>query len=57
MYAIRSYYDSNDIAEVCKANGVRDAEVIESIINSAKSDLRQVERLIHKYMKALKQVA
>jgi len=49
--------DSNDIAEVCKANGVRDAEVIESIINSAKSDLRQVERLIHKYMKALKQVA
>lgn len=42
---------ANDIAAVCRANGVEDNTTIQTIIRDAKSDLRQVARLIHKLTK------
>lgn len=40
-----------DITAVAKANGIEDAKTIENIVKDADSDLRRVERLVHKHHK------
>ena len=42
---------ATDIGVVCKANGITDTSRIQVIIRDAKSDLRQVARIIHKIKK------
>lgn len=37
-----------EVAEICKANGVSDAQIIHSIYNEYEGDLRRVERGVHK---------
>lgn len=40
-----------DIKAICQANGITDAQLINSIYNTCELDLRKVERLVHAHLK------
>jgi DNA transposition AAA+ family ATPase len=42
---------AKDVREVCRVNGVVDSEIIEHAVRKAKGDLRQVARIVHKFIK------
>lgn len=43
----------NDIAEICRQNGVQDTDTINDIIIECEGDLRRVERKVHAVLKKL----
>ena len=47
----------NDIAEICRQNGVIDTEAINRIINDCEGDLRRVERRVYAELKRAKRQA
>ena len=47
----------NDIAEICRQNGVQDAKIIDRIIGDCEGDLRRVERRVHAELKKAKRQA
>ena len=47
----------NDIAEICRQNGVTDTDAINRIINDCEGDLRRVERRVYAELKRAKRQA
>lgn len=41
--------DKNEVAQICKANGLRDDQSITAIYNEYEGDLRRLERGVHKH--------
>ncbi len=46
--------NKTDVAKICRANGITDEMLINSIYNTCELDLRKVERLIHAQLKLQK---
>jgi DNA transposition AAA+ family ATPase len=50
--------DKDEVAEICKANGLKDPSLITSIYNEYEGDLRRLERGVHKSrMRTMKKAA
>lgn len=49
--------DANEVGEICKANGLKDANEITAIFNDFEGDLRRVERGVHKFTQKHKKAA